>query len=100
MDQQLKRVLPPEKVRELFTVDLDAGRLFWLSPSKYHAEKKGREAGRPIPSHSGKSYWVIRIDGHPYKRSHLIFCLVNGRFPYPQLDHINGDSLDDRPSNL
>lgn len=80
--------------------DLDAGRLYWIKPNKYHSEKTNREAGCPRSSRAGKHYWVIKINGRVYKRGHLIFCIVHGHFPSPCLDHKNGDSLDDRPKNL
>jgi hypothetical protein len=83
-----------------FSVDYERGQLFWKSVSKYHCARNGREAGYARDSHTGKKYWVIRWNGKSYKRGHIIFFLGHDRWPSPCLDHINGDSLDDRPENL
>lgn len=84
----------------LFDVDIETGRLYWRAPSKYHREKAGMEAGNEQPSRNNKIYWVVSINGRKYRRGRLIFCILHDRFPEPCLDHINGNSLDDRPCNL
>ena len=89
-----------DRLFQVFVVDLDGGRLHWRQPSKFHNEKAGREAGCAWRSHSGKQYWHVKIDGRTYKRGRLIFFLAHGRFPSPCLDHINGNSLDDRLANI
>lgn len=92
--------LTVERVLTALDFDRDAGRFYWRSPSKFHREKIGMEAGTLQPNHCGKQYWVIRLDGKAIKRSRLVFFVINGRWPEPCIDHINGDSLDDRPCNL
>ncbi len=87
-------------VQRMFHADLTTGRLFWAVAPRTHPRLKGHEAGTARRAASGKFYWYIKIGGRAIKRSHLVFCLVHGRFPEPCCDHINGDSLDDRPSNL
>lgn len=85
---------------DLFTWDLEAGKLFWRTPPKRHPRLLNQEAGGSRVNHGGKFYWVIKIEGKAHKRGRLIFFIANGRWPHPCVDHINGDSLDDRIKNL
>lgn len=87
-----------ERILELFEVDLEAGRLFWKLPTSTRV-KAGQEAGCQVVAR-GKSYWMVRLDGRMYQRSRLIFLAKHGRWPSPECDHKNGDSLDDRWRNL
>lgn len=85
---------------QLFTVDIGDGKLYWKVAPKGHPRLLNKEAGSSRKTNSGKFYWHIKIGGIPYKRGHLIFLFVNGRLPHPCLDHIDGDSLNDRSSNI
>lgn len=85
----------------LFQADFETGKLFWKQPPKNHAELKGQEAGYVCLGKNGnKDYWQIRVCGRTFKRSRVMFYLANGYWPQPCVDHINGNSLDDRPVNL
>ena len=84
-----------------FYLDIDtaSGKCYWKDTvSKNHRGLIGKEAGTPTYSR-GKYYQVIHIDKKGYKRSHIIFWKKYGFIP-SLVDHINGDSLDDRISNL
>ena len=98
--QELKSTVDKNRIFYLFRVDLRSGRLFWKNPSKYHQRLLGTEAGTKQKHHTGKCYWIIKIDGRSCRRGHLIFIAARGRAPYPLVDHRNGNSLDDRPGNL
>lgn len=80
--------------------EADTGRFFWLAPPRNHAGLRGAEAGVSVENRGGKSYWVVKIGGKAYKRARLAFFFTEGRWPHPCVDHINGDSLDDRAANL
>jgi hypothetical protein len=87
-------------VFSLFEVDDENGRLFWKQPPFNHPRLAGAEAGGARISRHGKLYWVIKVRGRAYKRARIMFLAVHGRFPRPCVDHINGNSIDDRPVNL
>lgn len=89
-----------DEVRRLFRIDAERGSVVWVSPPKYHPRMLGKEAGGLRPTHAGKLYCVIHIGRQAVKRGHLIFFSVHGKWPAPCLDHINGDSTDDRIENL
>ncbi len=92
--------LTRELILERLVMDCVAGRCYWRDATKYHPRLNGTEAGNPRPSQSGKSYWIVKINGAPYRRSQLILMVASGRWPDETVDHINGDSLDDRAANL
>lgn len=89
-----------EQINNAFYFDLDKGIMYWKNVSKYHSGLNGTIAGNVTRSRKDKLYWVISFNGKKYKRSRLIYLFVNKRLPIPCVDHINGDSLDDRPINL
>lgn len=87
-------------IEQRLKLDKKTGKFFWITPPKRHPNLVNKEAGCLTISRAKKYYWVIQIDGKKYKRSHLVFYFVNGFWPKPCIDHINGDSTDDRPENL
>jgi hypothetical protein len=90
-----------EYLQTRISVDVEAGRVYWIDATKHHAPLNGKEAGSPRKSsHTGKFYWHVKVDTQPLKRSHLVFLFAHGRWPGLQIDHINGESLDDRIENL
>lgn len=95
--QERERQFTKEDLESFFVVDLAKGRLFWRDTPCHR--RSGREAGNRIPTH-GKYYWTVKIKGQSFRRSRILFCMAHGRWPYPTVDHINGNSLDDRIGNL
>lgn len=89
-----------ELVRSLLDYDPSTGQMIWLLPPKQHLNLLGKPAGRMNAGGSGKYYCAIQIDGKKYKRSRLAYLWMMGSFPPECIDHINGDSTDDRWENL
>lgn len=60
--------------------------------------KPGRLAGTKSIGR-GRPYWMIKIDRRFYYAHKIAWLLTTGDWP-AMLDHINGDSLDNRIGNL
>lgn len=87
------------ELRETLLYSPKSGVFYWIKPPRGHAELLGEEAGSPA-LFNGKQYHTIQIGGVKYKRSRLAFLYMAGRWPTEMMDHINGDSLDDKWLNL
>ena len=51
-------------------------------------------------SKTSSGYFQLNIDGRPYTVHRLAFLYMTGSLPECDVDHINGDRLDNRWSNL
>ena len=89
-----------EQILKRLRFDKETGQFFWIKPSKYHLDLIGKVAGCIGRSNPNKKYWVIKLNGKAYKRARLVYLITHGKWPEPCVDHINGNSLDDRPENL
>lgn len=88
-------MLTAEKVNSLLSYDRNTGVLRW----KEMASSR-RPAGSVAGNIMGNGYRYIGINGKRYKASRLIWLMIHGEWPKEIIDHINGDSLDDRLCNL
>jgi len=88
-----------QRIKHCLTADFNTGKVYWKNVSKYHLEKLGKEAGNQA-SYKGDVRHYIQLDGKKLKRSHVIYLLYYGKLPTGVIDHINRNSLDDRPENL
>ena len=88
------------EIKERISVDLETGRCVWVDATKYHSRLNGLEAGSARGSRSGKSYWIIKINGVPYKRAQIVLMVKTHRWPDDMVDHEDGNSLNDKASNL
>lgn len=84
-----------QRLRELLRYEPETGRLFWkLSRRK---GLTGVEAGCVSGS---RRYRSIAIDGKAYQAHRIVWAMHFGEEPEGILDHINGDTFDNRVTNL
>lgn len=87
--------IPVDRVSEVLRYDPESGRFFW---KKKTADKVvvGREAGNA----TGRRDVRISIDGVLYQAHRLAWVIMTGDQPPACIDHVNGDSRDNRWGNL
>ena len=98
----MKRIPPltREEIVVRLHVDMEQGKCFWVAPSKNNIHLDGKEAGCARLCGGGKRYWVIKLNGVSYRRSHIILMIKTGQWPANTVDHTDGDSLNDRDDNV
>src|SRR5687768_7944839 len=90
------RPLPPvERLRELFSYDPLTGVLSWKSNPKF----KGLPVGR-CGTIGRCGYLMVGIDRNYFLSHRIIWKMVTGCEPQDQIDHIDGDRLNNRFDNL
>jgi hypothetical protein len=93
-----RRKLTCERARELFRYDRRSGKLYWrVKVGKFHA---GDEAGCTREQRSGNKYRIVGADGSYYLVHSVVWLMAYGYWPKAEVDHENGDGLDNRLKNL
>jgi len=87
-----------QRVNQLLHYDPDTGVFTW-KVRRNHKAKVGDIAGAVNSYESNLQYISIKIDRRLYKAHRLAFLLMSGRWP-ENIDHINGNGLDNRWCNL
>lgn len=87
-------MLSTDEIRNLLSYDPQTGVFVWRISTSPKAQ-----AGANAGCRSGK-YWRIGIGGRPYPAHRLAWLYMNGEFPDGEIDHVNGDCLDNRIVNL
>jgi HNH endonuclease/AP2 domain len=91
-------MLTQERLKELLSYDPETGEFIWFVSRQGGAGKAGMIAGLVGVNNCG--YKLICIDYVMYLSHRLVWLYVHGRWPYHQIDHINGKRDDNRLINL
>ena len=91
-------MITQEYLKAIMRYDKKTGNLFWTNVSKYHSEKNGCRVGSRQATRN-KVYLTTKVDGKNYKVHRLVFFYFYGFFP-ESIDHIDGNSLNNRIENL
>jgi len=76
-----------------------AGTFIWKVNRK-NGSKSGTIAGSPMKTNCGKTYWRITINGMQYLAHRLAWFYINKSWPDDQIDHIDGNGLNNNINNL
>lgn len=81
-------------IKKYLRYDAETGKIFWKL-NKGSSGKAGNEAGG-----QNNGYLTIKLNRKSYKAHRIAWLLTYGSWPEDQIDHINGNGLDNRLENL
>ncbi len=87
-----------EEANSLFSYDPESGRLYWKINMNSRV-RIGSIAGT-IRKSGRTAYCYVRVNGRIHMAHRIAWHIHNGCFPNGEIDHIDGDGLNNRIDNL
>jgi hypothetical protein len=106
MPRFVASTLTVDDVKEVLKYDPDTGELFWTEKGGQWVYKDNKYEYKLMPAGTvGKfthnlSYRMVWVMGRLYMAHRVIWLLHTGRWPEGVIDHIDGDGLNNKASNL
>lgn len=84
------------ELRRRYDYDPARGCFLWKSPPRHVRKAPGED----VCGQGSQRYASVRIVGHRFKVHRLIWLWHKGTYPVGDIDHINGNTKDNRIENL
>ena len=95
----MEKEFTQKKLKELLSYDENTGVFVWLVNMGSN-KVKGINAGIDYRTKQGKSYRRIRIERKHYQSHRLAWLYMTGELPENDIDHIDGNGLNNSFNNL
>ena len=89
-----------EKLKQFLDLDLETYTFTWKYNPTMRPQWNGRNAGMRAGYNNKAGGIQIFFDGVKYKAHHLVWLWVYGKLPEKDIDHKDGNPLNNHPDNL
>ena len=97
----MKKLLPShEELRKLLRYEPETGKLFWLHRPNARKEWNTRHAGKEAFTAKSGRYRHGSVNNVLFYAHRVIWAIETGAWPTDEIDHINGNGLDNTWQNL
>jgi hypothetical protein len=106
-DMTSKTLLPASRLRNLLRYNPESGSIVWMERGASEDDRPSRRAtfnkqfaGKEAFTAISCGYRVGRVFDRMYKMHRVVWAIYYGEWPEKNVDHINGNKLDNRIQNL